>query len=221
VPGITIYTSNRLEVLAGALSDLLRHPLDSPLAQEVVMVQSRGMERWLRMRLASAHGISANIWFPFPNRFLQRIFSKIFPDRCRTELFSPDAALWRIMEILPACTEDREFGSLRDYLSAGDGDLKRFQLSSLIADTFDQYLLFRPEMVFRWERGDETHWQAVYGACFRQVMKRSIGQPWLVISFRWSKRTNSPGAFFPGVWRCSGYPPFHGFTWSCLRVSGR
>lgn len=160
MPGITIYTSNGLEALAGALSDLLRRPLDSALTQEVVMVQSRGMERWLRMRLAAAHGISANIWFPFPNRFLQKIFSRIFPDRCQTDLFSPDVAAWRIMGILPACIEDQEFRSLRDYLNAGDGDLKRLQLSSLISDTFDQYLLFRPEMVLRWERGEETHWQA-------------------------------------------------------------
>jgi exodeoxyribonuclease V gamma subunit len=160
VPGLTIYTSNRLEVLAEALSDVLRQPLDSVLAQEVVMVQSRGMERWLRMRLAAAHGISANIWFPFPNRFLQKIVARIFPDRSQTEFFSPDVAAWRIMDLLPECIEDRDFTSLRDYLNIGDGDLKRFQLSALISDTFDQYLLFRPEMVLRWERGEETHWQA-------------------------------------------------------------
>jgi exodeoxyribonuclease V gamma subunit len=160
VPGITIYTSNELEVLAGALCDLLRQPLDSVLAQEVVMVQSRGMERWLRMQLAAAHGISANIRFPFPNRFLQKIFSEIFPDRSQIDLYSPDVAAWRILEILPACIEQQEFGSLRDYLNTGDGDLKRLQLSSLISDTFDQYLLFRPEMVLRWETGEETHWQA-------------------------------------------------------------
>ncbi|HDR14885.1 MAG TPA: exonuclease V subunit gamma, partial [Desulfobacteraceae bacterium] len=160
LPGITIYTSSGIEVLSAALSDLLRRPLDSPLAQEVVMVQSRGMERWLRMQLAASHGVSANLWFPFPNRFLQKIFSEIFQDRYQTELFSPDVAAWRIMEILPACTADREFESLRDYLNTVDGDLKRFQLSALIADTFDQYLIFRPEMVFRWERGEENHWQA-------------------------------------------------------------
>ena len=30
-----------------------------------------------------------------------------------------------------------------------------------MADLFDQYLLFRPEMIFLWEKGKEDHWQAV------------------------------------------------------------
>ena len=30
-----------------------------------------------------------------------------------------------------------------------------------MADLFDQYLLFRPEMIFLWEKGREEHWQAV------------------------------------------------------------
>ena len=47
------------------------------------------------------------------------------------------------------------------YLSETEGDLKRFQLSERIADLFDQYLLFRPEMMLRWDRGEEDHWQAV------------------------------------------------------------
>ena len=38
--------------------------------------------------------------------------------------------------------------------------MKLFQISQKIADLFDQYLVFRPEMIFRWERGEEDHWQA-------------------------------------------------------------
>ncbi len=212
VPGIKIFTSNRLEVLAGALSDLLRRPLDSPLTQEVVIVQSRGMERWLRMRLAAAHGISANLWFPFPNRFLQKNFSKIFPDRYQTELFSPDVAAWRIMEILPACLEHREFKSLRDYLNTGDGDLKRLQLSSLISDTFDQYLLFRPEMVLRWERGEETHWQALLwrmlSSGHEMEHRAAAARDFLSMI----KRDEVPPDVFPGrlsIFGISALPRFH------------
>ena len=53
--------------------------------------------------------------------------------------------------------------------SKGDhADLKRFQLSSRIADLFDQYLIFRPEMVLGWDRGAENHWQAVL---WRELVK--------------------------------------------------
>jgi len=212
VPGIKIYTSNGLEVLAGALSDLLRRPLDAALSREVVMVQSRGMERWLRMRLAAAHGISANIWFPFPNRFLQDVFSKIFPDRYQADLFSPDVSAWRIMEILPGCLEKPEFRSLRDSLNTGDGDLKRFQLSSLISDTFDQYLLFRPEMVLRWERGEETHWQArlwrMLSSGHQTEHRAAVARDFLSMI----ERDNVPSGVLPrrvSIFGISALPRFH------------
>ncbi|KKK90636.1 hypothetical protein LCGC14_2721020, partial [marine sediment metagenome] len=38
--------------------------------------------------------------------------------------------------------------------------LKLYQVSKKIVDTFDQYLVFRPEMIFSWEAGRADHWQA-------------------------------------------------------------
>ena len=68
------------------------------------------------------------------------------------------------------CIRRREFKSLKDYLADSEADLKYFQLSERIADTFDQYLLFRPEMIFLWERGQERHWQAVL---WRELVKET------------------------------------------------
>ncbi|MFH1480516.1 MAG: exodeoxyribonuclease V subunit gamma, partial [Pseudomonadota bacterium] len=68
---LRLFTSNRLEILAERLGEVLRTPLASPLASEIVVVQSRGMERWLSMQLAERHGICANFRFPFPNAFVQ------------------------------------------------------------------------------------------------------------------------------------------------------
>jgi exodeoxyribonuclease V gamma subunit len=64
------------------------------------------------------------------------------------------------MAMLPDCLEHPEFSSLDNYLKAQES-LKRFQLAERIADTFDQYLLFRPEMISDWEKGKEDHWQAI------------------------------------------------------------
>jgi len=74
------------------------------------------------------------------------------------------------MEILPSCVTRPGFESLRIYLGDTLANLKRFQVSERIADTFDQYLLFRPEMIFRWESGKEDHWQAVL---WREMVKGS------------------------------------------------
>jgi exodeoxyribonuclease V gamma subunit len=57
------------------------------------------------------------------------------------------------------------FDSLKTYLADDDNQLKLFQLSGKIADLFDQYLVFRPELIFQWEQGKEEtkqsqEWQA-------------------------------------------------------------
>ena len=62
--------SNQLEVLADRLTDLLREPLPSPLAREIVVVQSNGMARWLALRLADGLGVCANVGWRFPATFL-------------------------------------------------------------------------------------------------------------------------------------------------------
>jgi len=46
------------------------------------------------------------------------------------------------------------------YLADDSAGLKLFQLSGRIADLFDQYLVFRPDLVLGWEEGADEHWQA-------------------------------------------------------------
>ena len=77
---LQLFTSNRLETLADTLAEMLREPLASVLDEEIIVVQSKGMERWVSMQLARRHGICANFRFPFPNAFIHEIFQKVFPD---------------------------------------------------------------------------------------------------------------------------------------------
>jgi len=163
--GLKIYTSNRLEILAKQLAQIVREPLSSPFTQETIVVQSLGMERWISMELASHNGISANCCFPFPNKFLQDIFAKIIPDLPDYSPFESAVMTFKIMKILPACLHIPGFESIKSYLKDDINKLKLFQLAEKIADTFEQYLVFRPEMIFAWEEGreekDQEHrWQA-------------------------------------------------------------
>lgn len=158
---INIYTSNRMEGLVDALAGLVATPLASPLTPEVIVVQSRGMQRWLAMELARRFGVWANCIYPFPNSMVWRLFRAVLPEVPETSTFSPEVMTWRVMGLLPDFLEMAEFAPLGHYL-AGDGDgLKRFQLAGKIADTFDQYTLFRPEMLKEWEAGMGEGWQAL------------------------------------------------------------
>lgn len=158
---IRLFTSNRLEILAEALAGTLRAPLNSPFDREIIVVQSQGMARWISMELARYHGVSANCDFPFPNRFVRQIFRQVIPDFRETSPFDPKIMIWRIMTCLARLMEAPGFAGIRGYVQGRERDLRLLQLSERIADTFDQYLLYRPEMIFRWERGEEGHWQAV------------------------------------------------------------
>ncbi len=156
-----VFTSNRLEVLAEALAETLRIPLPSPLEQEMIVVQSRGMERWLSMQLAGHHRISANTRYPFPNTFIQDILAKVLPEQTDPSYFDRQTMTWRVLKHFPACLSRPEFDSVRSYLGPDPGGVKGLQLADRVADLFDQYMVFRPDMIFQWERGHGDHWQAV------------------------------------------------------------
>jgi exodeoxyribonuclease V gamma subunit len=158
---LNLYTSNRLEILADKLAEVLHTPLASPIEPEIIVVQSKGMERWISMEIARRFGICANVRFPFPNAFIYEMIGKVIPDLPEQSPFDPKFLTWKIMKILPTFIKMPGFESIKNYLDKGGFDLKGFQLAERIADLFDQYLLYRPEWIFRWEKGEEDHWQAV------------------------------------------------------------
>ena len=154
-----------MEILAQALARIVRIPSPSALAPEFIVVQSRGMERWVSMALAELNGICAAAYFPFPNAFLEDIFKKMRPDLPDISPFDPEIMTFRLMEIIPRLLNQTGFDHLKTYLADDDSDLKLFQLSSRIADLFDQYLVFRPQLIFQWEAKKEEKkqpqlWQA-------------------------------------------------------------
>ncbi|WP_306532796.1 exodeoxyribonuclease V subunit gamma [Geobacter sp.] len=158
---LSLYSSNRMEHLVARLGEVLRRPLADPLAPEVIVVQSKGMQRWLAMELAKATGVWANGVYPFPNSFVWDLFRNALPELPAISPFDPAVLSWRVMELLPGFLVRTEFAPLAGYLAGGQRELKLYQLAGKIADTFDQYTIFRPDMIARWERGAESNWQAI------------------------------------------------------------
>jgi len=160
MPSLKLYTSNKLEMLLDALCAIVRTPHDNPLTSEIVVVQNKGMERWISLQLAKALGIWSHCSYFFPNSFVEHLFKQAFADLPLRWAFEPQTLMWRIMEMLPRCLDRPEFGPLKRYAS-GKGQRRLYQLSACIADTFDQYTLYRPSLVLQWEQGADAHWQAV------------------------------------------------------------
>lgn len=169
MPGLKLFTSNRMEILVKRLADILATPLSSPTAREIIIVQSKGMERWIAMELAQHHGICANVWFPYPIHFVHYLFRETFPHIPEPSPYEPAQLVWDIMQILPLLLHSPPFRELNEYLGEQDSDVKLFQISEKIANLFDQYILFRPDMILMWDRGHDKHWQAIL---WREIVKK-------------------------------------------------
>jgi exodeoxyribonuclease V gamma subunit len=172
---LRIYTSNRLEELVESLAETVREPLSSPLERETIVVQSRGMERWLSQELARRFGVWAACDYPFPSAMVGRIFRAFLPEqpeRPDDSPWAPEPLTWRLFGLLPRLAELPAFAPIRRYLIVDPDGLKRFQLAGRIADTFDQYTIYRPELLLAWERGEGgDDWQPRLWRELRNVIR--------------------------------------------------
>jgi len=154
--------SNRLEDHLDRLASLLSTDSpSSPLIPETMVVQSQGMQKWLSLRLAEHLGVWSNCRYLFPNAFINEMYDKLTGTITNGErFFDREAMVWAIMQNLPKLAVDSEFSSIHKYLGETTGSLKLWQLSTRIAYSFDQYLTYRPELISKWDNGEDTHWQA-------------------------------------------------------------
>lgn len=155
-----LHHGNRLERHLERLARITTDPLPDPFEPERVVVQNQGMGRWIAQRLAERNGICANLQFPLPARFFWDLLDAWLGDLPRESAFDRESLLWRLMALLPGQLDDPAFAEPRRYLAEGPVELKRYQLCRRVADLFDQYLVYRPEWILAWERGEEDHWQA-------------------------------------------------------------
>ena len=161
MPDLRVITSNRLEILIDKLAEMIgTEPLSSPLAPEIITVQSQGMARWIALELAERHGICANYQFPFPNTLIDLIDTKITGDTSIGS-FNLEIAGWQIMRSLQQLRSRAEFSVIRNYLGQDNNHLKLYQLSHRLADLFDHYTIYRPEMIIDWSTHAVDHWQAI------------------------------------------------------------
>lgn len=165
---LRVYHSNRLDVLEALMEFIVEQDrLNDPFEPEMVLVQSTGMAQWLQMTLSKRFGIAANIDFPLPASFIWDMFVRILPDIPEQSAFNKQSMSWKLMTLLPEMLVQEAFTPLRQYLADDSDKRKLFQLASRVADLYDQYLVYRPEWLTRWEADervddldDAQQWQA-------------------------------------------------------------
>ncbi len=168
----TLVQSNRMEALVQVLQQQFSKTETgrSVLESDTVLVYNFGSAKWLKLQLAQVRGISANIEAQLPAAFIWQLFTVLLDEQLPEDAdFSRRALTWKLMTVLPSVVDEKEFTPLKHYL-AGDGEplLRRYQLVDKIADLFDQYLIYRPDWLLQWQRGNNPidasamynqHWQ--------------------------------------------------------------
>lgn len=222
VSGFHLHRSNRLESLAGTLGGVMRESLSSPLVPEAVVVQSQGMARWLKLELAARLGIAAHIRFPFPRAFAHELFRALDLTVDSRPSFDPELLVWRIYQLLPEAAQQPGFASVKRYLADGD-QRKRFQLAGRLARLFDQYLVYRPDLIAAWDSG-ASDWPERFGAepgeIWQSQLWKMIGEDWaaghpaawLHEFLRTAQAGRLPTGRLPervSIFGVSSLPPFH------------
>jgi exodeoxyribonuclease V gamma subunit len=160
-----VHRSDRADALADALRGLLADPLPDPFAQEIVAVPTRGIERWLTQRMSAGlgaspgrvDGVCANVDFPPPGRLIADAVataSGIDPD---ADPWRPERAVWTLLEIVDESRGAPWLAPLAEHLGDTTDEARRarrFTSIRHIAELYDRYALYRPEMLDAWARGE-------------------------------------------------------------------
>ncbi|PIE74873.1 MAG: exodeoxyribonuclease V subunit gamma [Deltaproteobacteria bacterium] len=159
-----LFTSNRLEILLERLAVRLGEKFLPPFDKEIIVVQSKGMEKFLSLGLAEKTGISANIDFLYPGPAIDYCLEKINFDNSRIWKYEVEKYAFPIMEIITEFKDNSLFDPVFSYLEGPDGIKmeKLYQLSVKISEVFHQYQIFRPDWILEWEQDDSLeHWQKI------------------------------------------------------------
>lgn len=175
-----VHWGNRLESLAARMFDrLYASPWPRPLDPRCIVTNSPVMQAWLRQYFVyewpARHGRAlANcdfqLLYPFVNGLLERLLASPDDDaapRRREPRHHPYATAnlqWRICRLLEeGAADSAACAPLKAYLGASPTPARRFQLAGRLARLYDDYQIYRCNVLEQWEQGRQAagqEWQA-------------------------------------------------------------
>ncbi|MFM8976000.1 MAG: exodeoxyribonuclease V subunit gamma, partial [Vulcanococcus sp.] len=165
---LTLYRSNRAELLAQLLATQLRLEPPGPFEPVQVIDNTWPTIRWLgeQIALGNGAGIAANLRFPFPSARLRQLVGELLseaepeqpPPAAGADPWRAQNLVWPVLELLPELLEQPEAAPLQQWLQRRRQppqhlDLPLWQLARAIADALDDYGLYRPALVEAWLQG--------------------------------------------------------------------
>lgn len=165
---IHLTRSNMLSQLSESLIKRLEeNRSDDPFKSPGLIVPNLDTARWLQLEIAERSGFAGNLTFMLPAEWQWKQVRKLYPDLPKRLPSDTEPMKWTLFELLSNEQTLARFELLNRYLSAQPDGFRvqaALQLCGQLASIFDQYLIYRPDMILRWQNGktikpDEI-WQA-------------------------------------------------------------
>ncbi len=126
------------------------------MSPEQVVVSNQGMAGYLNLVVARENKICANLRQLRLWDLIWKTLRQVFPTAGTVNRFSHEHLTWSLFSLkemwassrLPP--EDACLQVLKEYVLGDEDDTKAFELCSRIADTFDQYQMYRHEWITQW-----------------------------------------------------------------------
>ena len=172
------HKSNKLTTLAGRLAEALKENLpDDPFQPQAIVVPNLDTSRWLKNQLAETWGIAANLRFMLPSEWQWNQIRMVHPDLPKKLPTDIEPMKWALYDLFSDEDILAKFPNLSEYLSARKESNALLQLASQIAFLFDQYQVYRPAMIRKWEKGyrgtGDEQWQSeLWRILSRELQKR-------------------------------------------------
>ncbi|WP_170845140.1 exodeoxyribonuclease V subunit gamma [Chitinasiproducens palmae] len=153
---LTLFQSNRFEVLLEALMATESAARTGPFAPVEIIVPSAAVARRVELDWATRHGVCANVRCCYLAEWLWQQIGRVMPVPDRSPL-APDALAWQLYALLgdEAASPRAELpadGRLNSYLAHADAG-QRFRLARRLARVFDHYQTYRTDWLAAWRSG--------------------------------------------------------------------
>lgn len=165
---MNVINSNDLTTLAALCSKIISSvpsPNSNPFAFEKVIVMNKGMQTYLQQEIAEQNGVCSGIDFVQVWAFIWSLH-KTLNNADSSNRFSHEHMTWSIFSLMEdiAKSDDAIYKPMKEYLkieSSIDKTEKAYQLCGAIADTFDQYQMYRPDWILDWNHLTDDDFKAV------------------------------------------------------------
>ena len=138
--------SNRLEDLCQLLAANISKSDAGVFAKELIITQTAGMNAWLKTELAQRNGVLAQFEFQNQDGMFAQLYKLLFGKSITNQF---DNNKYSIYDLLSNEAFSSQYPNIAQYYT--DNSKRRFELATKIADLFDQYQLYRPEMIAAWD----------------------------------------------------------------------